>query len=64
LKPLGKTLYQDVYVAGFNKSNPNAQTVLNELNQALARLKKDGTLKKIYIAWKMWDDQQAQIGIV
>jgi polar amino acid transport system substrate-binding protein len=64
LKPIGKTLYPDVYVAGFNKSNPKAQTVLNELNQALARLKKDGTLKKIYIAWKMWNDQQAQIGIV
>ncbi len=64
LKPLGKTMYQDVYVAGFNKSNPNAQTVLNELNQAIARLKKDGTLKKIYITWKLWNDQQAQIGIV
>jgi polar amino acid transport system substrate-binding protein len=64
LKPIGKTLYPDVYVAGFNKSNPNAQTVLNELNQAIARLKKDGTLKKIYIAWKLWNDQQAQIGIV
>jgi polar amino acid transport system substrate-binding protein len=64
LKPIGKTLYQDVYVAGFNKSNPNAPIVLNELNQALARLKKDGTLKKIYTAWKMWNDQQAEIGIV
>ena len=63
LKPIGKTLYPDVYIAGFNKSNPNAPTVLNELNQALARLKKDGTLKKIYITWKMWNDQQAEIGI-
>jgi polar amino acid transport system substrate-binding protein len=64
LKPLGKTLYEDVYVAGFNKSNPNASTVLNELNLALAHLKKDGTLKKIYQAWSMWNDQQAAIGIV
>ena len=64
LKPIGKTLYQDVYVAGFNKSNPNAPTVLNELNQALARLKKDGTLKKIYMAWSLWNDQQAEIGIM
>ncbi len=63
LKPIGKALYPDIYVAGFNKSNPNALTVLNELNQTLARLKKDGTLKKIYIEWKMWNDQQAQIGI-
>ncbi len=64
LKPIGKPIYPDVYIAGFNKSNPNAPTVLNELNQALARLKKDGTLKQIYIKWKMWNDQQAQIGIV
>ncbi len=64
LKPIGKPIYPDVYVAGFNKSNPNATTVLNELNQALARLKKDGTLKKIYTTWKMWNDQQAEIGIV
>ncbi|HEY6287168.1 MAG TPA: transporter substrate-binding domain-containing protein, partial [Ktedonobacteraceae bacterium] len=63
LKPIGKPLYPDVYIAGFNKSNPNAPTVLNELNQALARLKKDGTLKNIYMVWKMWDDQQAAIGI-
>ena len=64
LRPIGKPIYTDVYIAGFNKSNPNAQTVLNELNQALARLKKDGTLKKIYTTWKMWNDQQAAIGIV
>jgi polar amino acid transport system substrate-binding protein len=64
LKSIGKPIYPDVYIAGFNKSNPNASTVLNELNQAIARLKKDGTLKKIYTTWKMWNDQQAQIGIV
>jgi len=64
LKPIGKPIYPDVYVAGFNKSNPNAPTVLNELNQALARLKKDGTLKKIYMAWSLWNDQQAEIGIM
>jgi polar amino acid transport system substrate-binding protein len=64
LKSLGKTIYQDVYVAGFNKSNPNAPTVLNELNQAITRLKKDGTLKKIYMAWSLWNDQQAEIGIM
>jgi polar amino acid transport system substrate-binding protein len=64
LKPLGETIYQDVYVAGFNKSNPNAPTVLNELNQALARLKKDGSLKKSLQAWSLWNNNQATIGIV
>src|SRR6516165_126144 len=43
LKTIGKTIYQDVYIAGFNKSSSNAPTVLNELNQALTRLKKEGT---------------------
>lgn len=64
LKPIGKPLYPDVYVAGFNKSNPNATVVLGELNRALAVLKKNGTLRQIYVKWKMWNDQQASIGTV
>lgn len=64
LKPIGKPLYPDVYIAGFNKSNPNAPTVLNELNAALNVLKKNGKLHQIYTTWKMWNDQQAEIGIV
>ncbi|MEO6887384.1 MAG: ABC transporter substrate-binding protein, partial [Ktedonobacteraceae bacterium] len=64
LKPIGKPLFPDVYVVGFNKSNPNAAIVLKELNQAFAVLKKDGTLKQIYQKWSMWNDQQAAIGIV
>lgn len=63
LKLIGKALYFDVYVVGFNKSNPNAQTLLGEVNQAIAQLKKDGTFKKIYQKWSMWNDQQAEIGI-
>jgi len=38
--------------------------VLNELNAALNVLKKNGTLHQIYVKWKMWNDQQAEIGIV
>jgi polar amino acid transport system substrate-binding protein len=64
LKAIGKPLASDVYVIGFNKSNPNASALLPEVNQALAVLKKDGTLKKIYQKWSLWNDQQAQIGIV
>ena len=64
LKPIGKPLYPDVYVAGFNKSIPNAAVVLGELNRALAVLKKNGTLHQIYVKWKMWNDQQASIGTV
>jgi polar amino acid transport system substrate-binding protein len=63
LKPIGKPLFPDVYIGGFNKSNPNAAILLPEINQAVARLKKDGTLKKIYMTWSMWNDQQAEIGI-
>src|SRR6266700_2479182 len=45
LKPIGKPLYPDVYIVGINKSNPKAQTLLTEINQAIAQLKKNGTLK-------------------
>ncbi len=63
LKLLGKPLYPDVYVCGFNKTNPNAAILLPEINAAFARLKQNGTLKQIYQKWKLWNDQQAAIGI-
>ncbi len=63
LKLLGKPIYTDDYFVGFNKSNPNAQKLLPKINEAFAVLKKDGTLKKIYQKWQMWNDLQAQIGI-
>src|SRR6266699_2183499 len=64
LKAIGKPLFPDIYVVGFNKSNHNASTLLPEINQALAVLKKNGTLKTIYQKWSMWNDQQAAIGIM
>ncbi|MBV9020112.1 MAG: amino acid ABC transporter substrate-binding protein [Ktedonobacteraceae bacterium] len=64
LRPIGKPFKADDYVVGFNKQNPNAQTLLNEINQAFDILKKDGTLHRIYVKWSMWNDLQAQIGIV
>lgn len=63
LKLMGKPLDFDVYVVGFNKSNPNANILLPEINAAIARLKQNGTLKQIFQKWSMWNDQQAQIGI-
>ncbi len=64
LRLIGKPFKADDYVVGFNKQNPNAQTLLNEINQAFDILKKDGTLHSIYVKWSMWNDLQAQIGIV
>jgi len=64
LKLLGKAQFFDVYVVGFNKGNPYAPTVLPEINQAIAALKKNGTLKQIYMKWSMWNEGQAQIGIM
>jgi polar amino acid transport system substrate-binding protein len=63
LKLLGKPLYPDVYVVGYNKSNAATATLLPEINAAIAALKKDGTLKTIYQKWALWNDQQASIGI-
>ncbi len=64
LKAIGKPLFPDVYVIGFNQGNPNAKVLLPEVNQAIAILKKNGTLKAIYQKWSLWNDQQAAIGIV
>jgi len=64
LKLIGKAQFYDVYIVGFNKSNPNAPTVLSEINQAISVLKKNGTLKQIYMKWSLWNTGQAQIGIV
>ncbi len=64
LKAIGKPLFPDVYVVGFNKSNPNAAILLPEINQAISVLKKNGTLKQIYQKWSLWNDQQAAIGVV
>lgn len=64
LKLVGKPIFSNNYVVGFNKSNPQATTLLSEINQAIDILKKDGTLKGIYQRWQMWNDQQAGIGIV
>ncbi len=63
LRLLGKPLYPDIYVVGFNKSNPGAAQLLPEINAAIAALKKNGTLKQIYQKWSLWNDQQAAIGI-
>jgi len=64
LKPIGKPFATDDYFIGFNKSSPNAQILQPEIDQALTVLKHDGTLKSIYMKWSMWNDQQAQIGIM
>jgi polar amino acid transport system substrate-binding protein len=61
---LGKPIYPDNYYCGFKKGNPNATELLPKINQAFAILKKNGTLKTIYQKWQMWNDQQAEIGIV
>ncbi len=64
LKLLGEPIYPDNYYVAFNKSNPNALLLMPEINQAFAILKKNGTLKQIYTKWKMWNSQQAVIGMV
>jgi len=62
LRAIGKPFETSDYVIAFNKSDPNAATLQQEINQALTILKNNGTLHKIYIRWNLWNDQQAQIG--
>lgn len=63
LKLVGKPIFLNNYVIATNKADPKGAALVAEINQALAILKKDGTLKKIYEHWKMWNEQQAEIGI-
>lgn len=63
LKPIGKPFETSDYVIAFDKASPNAVTLQNEIDQALTRLKNDGTLHQIYQKWNLWNDQQAEIGI-
>ncbi|XFA72670.1 ABC transporter substrate-binding protein [Thermosynechococcaceae cyanobacterium Okahandja] len=64
LKPIGVPIFLNNYVIAFNANSPKAETLKTEVNQALEILKTDGTLRGIYERWKMWNEQQAQIGIV
>ncbi|WP_398507961.1 hypothetical protein [Thermosynechococcus sp. NK55a] len=64
LRLIGVPIFLNNYVIAFNKNNPKAETLKTEIDQALDILKKDGTLRRIYEKWNMWNDQQAQIGIV
>lgn len=64
LRLIGKPFLVSDYVIGFNKSNANTALLLPKIDHALTQLKKDGTLKRIYQKWSLWNDQQAAIGIV
>ncbi|QEQ01959.1 ABC transporter substrate-binding protein [Thermosynechococcus sp. QKsg1] len=64
LRPIGVPIFLNNYVIAFNKNNPKGETLKTEVDQAIDILKKDGTLRRIYEKWKMWNDQQTQIGIV
>ena len=62
LRPIGKPFELSDYVIGFNKSNANATVLQGEIDQAIAQIKKDGTLHTILQKWSLWNDQQADIG--
>lgn len=64
LKLLGGTLNKNNYYVGFNKSRAGAAMLLPEINQSFAILKANGTLYKIYTKWKLWNDDQATIGVM
>ena len=67
LHPIGKPLFADStsnYVIGFRKNDPKADKLRGEVNNALSTLKQDGTLKRIYQRWGLWNGFQTDIGIV
>jgi polar amino acid transport system substrate-binding protein len=65
LRPIGKLLYtNNNYVIGLKKNDPHADILRLEINQALSILKRDGTLKHIYMRWGLWNEFQADIDII
>jgi ABC-type amino acid transport substrate-binding protein len=64
LRPIGKPMYPGNYVIGFKKNDPKADKLRQEIDQALSSLKQDGTLKRIYQQWGLWNDFQQEIGII
>ncbi|MFN4280460.1 ABC transporter substrate-binding protein [Thermosynechococcus sp.] len=64
LRPIGQPLFLDDYVIAFNAKSAKGKILREEVNEALSLLKKDGTLRQIYERWGLWNDDQAQIGIV
>ncbi|HLZ81126.1 MAG TPA: transporter substrate-binding domain-containing protein, partial [Ktedonobacteraceae bacterium] len=67
LRPIGKSLFADStsnYVIGFRKNDPDADKLRMEIDNALSTLKQNGTLKRIYQQWGLWNEFQTEIGIV
>lgn len=67
LRSIGKPLFADStsnYVIGFRKNDPNADKLRGEVNRALSTLKQNGTLKRIYQSWGLWNEFQTEVGIV
>ena len=65
LRPIGKPLFPNGdYVIGIKKSSPRAQKLQQEIDQALQILKQDGTLKRIYNDWGLWNEFQTSVNII
>jgi len=47
-KVVGGDLNPGYYGIGFDPNNPNTPTLMKEVNEAIARMFKDGTLQKVY----------------
>ncbi|MDM7325846.1 MAG: ABC transporter substrate-binding protein [Thermosynechococcus sp. Uc] len=64
LRPIGKPLFLSDYVIAFNANSSKGRILKGEVDQALSILKKDGTLRQIYERWGLWNEAQAEIGIL
>lgn len=62
LRPIGQPFETSDYVIGYKKDDPNAQTLHDEIEQAITLIKQNGKLHAILQKWELWNDQQAAIG--
>jgi polar amino acid transport system substrate-binding protein len=58
LRPAGEAVHPGAYVVGLRKGD---EALKAEVDAAIDKIMRDGTLEKILRKWNLWDDEQAKL---